>query len=143
MRVDWHEQIIRMRDHRQSKNPSIRHSFVLLFNHTVAPLMIGIMAVEQFKEHYPRTNPDSGWRSTNLAPIENATSSMQVNDTIVYPTIMVPHGAQMFVEILDSLVGFASQMFGWKAATKEIMPAHPSKFESRGEDEMESCISSV
>lgn len=95
------------------------------------------MTVEQFKEYYPHTNPDSGWRSTNLVSVENATSSTQVDDTIVYPAIMVPHGAQMFVEILDLLVGFPSQAFGWKAATLPIMPAHPSESESGGEDAME------
>lgn len=118
-----------------------RHSFVVLFNHTVAPPIVKATTVENFRQTYPGVDPESGWGSTTyLVPIGNTISFMQVKGTIVYPVIIVPHGAQMSMKILDLLVVLASQAFSWKAATLPTMPVRPSESESEREDVMGFCV---
>lgn len=69
---------------------------------------------------------------------------MQVEDTIVYPAIMVPHEAQMFMKILDPLAETSgickSGVQMEKNAMLPTLHTHPSKSKSTGDDMMEAGV---
>lgn len=105
------EAIIRTRDKQLLVQPSTKHSFVVCFKHTVSPPKLAITTVQSYNQWCEKLikpeSPAPGPPVENIAPI-------QVKDTVVYPVLVVPHGAKDHTMTLHPLTETASEMFGWK-----------------------------
>lgn len=103
-----HEKIFRLRDQQLRVHPSTRHAFVITINRLVSPPKIGVTTVEGYEQW--RENPHE---TPKLAPPARDIASIRAKNTIVYPGLAIPFGADRYAMTIEPET--ASEMFGWKA----------------------------